>query len=103
LDLFATRSDLHCHAKCLLDFSDTAALISLMDHVVTVDTSVAHLAGALGINTSLLLAFIPDWRWGLDVRQSNWYRSVSLFRQETPGNWTTPATEVASLLRNSFG
>jgi len=103
LDLFATRSDLHCHAKCLLDFSDTAALISLMDHVVTIDTSVAHLAGALGINTSLLLAFIPDWRWGLDVRQSNWYRSVSLFRQETPGNWTTPATEVASLLRNSFG
>ena len=103
LDLFATRSNLHSHTEFLHDFSETAGLVSLMNHVVTVDTSVAHLAGALGIKTSLLLAFIPDWRWGADVRQSNWYRSVSLFRQETPGDWATPAAEVASLLRGSFG
>ena len=103
LDLFTARPDLHNHAKYLLDFSDTAALVSLMDHVVTVDTSVAHLAGALGVKTSLLLAFIPDWRWGVGVRQNNWYRSVSLFRQETPTDWTTPVAKVASTLRDSFG
>ena len=103
LELFAARSDLHCHTEDLLDFSDTAALVSLMDHVVTVDTSVAHLAGALGIKTSLLLAFISDWRWGADAQQSNWYRSVDLFRQETPGDWTIPTAKLASMLRDSFG
>jgi len=101
-DLFAARTDLHSHAGELGDFSDTAALVSLMDHVVTVDTSVAHLAGALGIRTSLLLAFISDWRWGADGQQTDWYSSMRLFRQPAPGDWTTPAVEMASSLRQSF-
>jgi len=101
--LFAGRCDLHCHADELGDFSDTAALVSLMDHVVTVDTSVAHLAGALGIRTSVLLAFLSDWRWGADGQQNDWYKSVRLFRQETPGDWATPIATLASSLRHAFG
>ncbi|WP_239024378.1 tetratricopeptide repeat protein [Ramlibacter humi] len=63
------------------DFSDTAALCAQMDLVIAVDTSVAHLAGALGVPTWLLLSFAPDWRWLLDREDSPWYPSMRLFRQ----------------------
>ncbi|HEY3679367.1 MAG TPA: glycosyltransferase family 9 protein, partial [Bradyrhizobium sp.] len=59
----------------------TAALISCLDLVITVDTSVAHLAGALGRPTWLLLPYTPDWRWLLDRDDSPWYPTVKLFRQ----------------------
>ncbi|HUN95713.1 MAG TPA: tetratricopeptide repeat-containing glycosyltransferase family protein [Bradyrhizobium sp.] len=65
----------------LTDFSDTAALVSCLDLVITVDTSVAHLAGALGCRTWILLPYTPDWRWLLDRDDSPWYPTVRLFRQ----------------------
>ncbi len=69
------------------DFSDTAALCELMDVVVSVDTSVAHLAGALGKPTWITLPLNPDWRWMLDRDDSPWYPSARLYRQEAAGDW----------------
>jgi tetratricopeptide (TPR) repeat protein len=69
------------------DFSDTAALCELMDVVVSVDTSVAHLAGALGKPVWMALPLNPDWRWLLERSDSPWYPSATLYRQETAGDW----------------
>lgn len=74
-------------AEHLDDFSDTAALISMMDLVVTVDTSVAHLAGALGAPVWVLVPFSPDWRWMLNRVDTPWYRSMRLIRQQAPQQW----------------
>lgn len=73
----------------LASFDDTAAVLSLCDAVVCVDTSVAHLAGALGRNTLVLLPFQPDWRWTLDRPSGPWYPAVRLFRQPAPGDWAS--------------
>jgi hypothetical protein len=71
----------------LADFRDTAALTELMDVVICVDTSIAHLAGAMGKPVWLLLPFAPDWRWLLEREDSPWYPTLRLFRQPTPGDW----------------
>ena len=71
----------------LKDFSDTAAAVSLMDLVVSVDTAVAHLAGALGMPVWILLPYSPDWRWMLEREDSRWYPSARLFRQGQIGDW----------------
>ena len=71
----------------LKDFSDTAAVVELMDLVITVDTSVAHLAGAMGKEVWILLPYSPDWRWLLGRSDSPWYGSVRLFRQTAMGDW----------------
>jgi tetratricopeptide (TPR) repeat protein len=71
----------------LADFTDTAALCGLMDLVISVDTSVAHLSGALGVATWVLLSFSPDWRWLLERDDSPWYPSAKLYRQPRIGAW----------------
>ena len=71
----------------LATFADTAAVLALCDLVICVDTSVAHVAGALGRKTLVLLPFQPDWRWMLDRERSPWYPAVKLFRQPKPGDW----------------
>ncbi len=76
--------DLTCQLK---DFADTAALMKALDLIVTVDTSVAHLAGALGRPVWLLNRFNTDWRWMLQREDSPWYPSMRIFRQSTPGDW----------------
>ena len=78
----------------LNDFADTAALCELMDWVVCVDTSVAHLAGALGKPTWVLLPFNPDWRWLLDRSDSVWYPSMTLYRQSAVGDWTSVLAQI---------
>lgn len=75
------------HSAELETYSDTAALIDAMDWVVSVDTSTAHLAGALGKPLLLLLPFAPDYRWGLERSDSPWYPSARLLRQTAPGDW----------------
>jgi hypothetical protein len=83
----------HCGDK-LKDFDETAALCELMDLVISVDTSVAHLSAALGKPTWILLPFLPDWRWLLDRNDSPWYDSVRLYRQESPGDWQSVLKRV---------
>ena len=80
-----------------------ATLIMACDLVISVDTSVAHLAGALGKSVWTLLPFAPDWRWGLTGQETPWYPTMRLFRQSEPGNWDSAfdALETA-LKRHSF-
>jgi len=83
----------------LKDFSDTAALIMCLDLVITADTAVAHLAGALGKPVWILLPHVSDWRWLRNRDDSPWYPSACLFRQQTQGDWPAVLTRVAEALR----
>ena len=76
------------------DFDDTAAVVALADLVISVDTSVVHLAGAMGRPVWALLPFQPDWRWLLDRADSPWYPTVRLFRQPKPGDWESVMARV---------
>ncbi len=80
------------------DYADTAALISTLDAVISVDTSVAHLAGALGVPCHILLSTACDWRWGLTGRESPWYPSVRLHRQTQLGDWQAPLASLQAAL-----
>ena len=86
------------YTRDLEDFADTAALISALDLVITVDTSVAHLAGALGKKVWVLLPFSPDWRWMRDRSDSPWYPTMRLFRQAEPGGWERELDRVRQAL-----
>jgi len=79
------------------DFSDTAALIEQLDLVISIDTATAHLAGALGKPTWLLLPHAPDWRWLSQRADSPWYPGMRLFRQETSGKWDAVINKVATV------
>ena len=83
----------------LRDMADTAALCSLMDVVISVDTAVAHLSAALGRPTWVLLAHVPDWRWLLAREDSPWYTSVRLLRQSQAGQWGDVLQRVAEEIR----
>ena len=84
----------------LSDFADTAALMEALDLIVTVDTSVAHLAGALGRPVWLLNRFNTDWRWLMDRDDSPWYPTMRIFRQTTPREWDGVLTAVRAALDN---
>jgi hypothetical protein len=86
----------------LLDFENTAALCECLDLVLTVDTSLAHLAGALGRRTWVLLAHIPDFRWLRGRADSPWYPSLKLYRQTTAGDWGGVFERVAADLCREF-
>ena len=83
----------------LHDFDDTAAVISLLDVLVSVDSSPAHLAGALGCPVWVMLPFVPDWRWLQDRTDTPWYPSMRLFRQRGRGAWGPVLDDVAAALR----
>jgi hypothetical protein len=86
----------------LLDFVSVAALCECMDLVISVDTSLAHLSGALGLKTWILLPFTPDWRWLRERGDSPWYSTVKLYRQKSAGNWNEVLTRVAADLHREF-
>ena len=97
VELYPQMIDL---AKDLKDFSDTAKAIKAMDVVVTVDTSVAHLAGALGVKTFLLLPYATDWRWFKDRKRTPWYDSVEIFKQTNSLCWDEQMKEIAEKLNS---
>lgn len=74
----------------------------MLDLVISVDTSVAHLAGALGKKTWILLPFVPDWRWLLDREDSPWYESVKLYRQDNSRSYEPVLEKVANDLLKEF-
>ena len=82
-----------------MDYAATAACLENLDLLITVDTSVAHLAGALGRPVWLLLPTCNDWRWLLDRDDSPWYPSMRLFRQKTLGDWDSLLAEVTAECR----
>jgi tetratricopeptide (TPR) repeat protein len=83
----------------IADFADTMAILKSVERLVTIDTSVAHIAGACGVPTSVVLPYAPDWRWLLHREDTPWYKSVKLFRQSQPYVWTDVIERVAA----SFG
>ena len=87
------------HQDQLSSFDDTAALIDALDLVITVDTSVAHLAGALGKPVWIMLPKVPDYRWMLDRNDTPWYPSARLFRQTTSGDWSDVVWTIAKSLQ----
>ncbi len=84
--------------KSLGDFSDSAALLANLDLVISVDTSVVHLAGAMGCEVWTVLPFVPDWRWLLDRSDSPWYPTMRLFRQRSLRSWPQVFEDVAAEL-----
>ncbi|MBW8784406.1 MAG: hypothetical protein JF593_07175 [Novosphingobium sp.] len=81
---------------CPFDIAVTASLIAGLELVITVDTMIAHLAGAMGKPVWLLLQHEPDWRWSPSTRRSDWYPSMRLYPQPSPGDWASVARSVAS-------
>jgi ADP-heptose:LPS heptosyltransferase len=88
-------TDLGVHIR---DFADTAAILAGLDLVITVDTAVAHLAGALGRPVWILVAKPSDWRWLLDREDSPWYPTARLFRQSEPDDWQPVLTRLFDAL-----
>lgn len=84
--------------RLITDFADMAALLSQLDCLVTVDTAAAHLAGALGLPTYLLLPHCPDWRWGTKGETTPWYESLTLVRQPSYGDWKSVIQKMLATL-----
>jgi tetratricopeptide (TPR) repeat protein len=99
----AARLGVRLTGGAIEDFADTAALISLLDLVISVDSAPAHVAGALAKPVWLLLYFAPEWRWLMDRDDSPWYRSARLFRQARPHDWGELAVRVGDALREQLG
>jgi tetratricopeptide (TPR) repeat protein len=96
--VFASRGDIIDQTELLNDLCDTAALISRLDLVIAVDTSVAHLAGAMAKPVWLMLPYTPDGRWLLGRNTSTWYPTARLYRQAAPGDWDDVIRRVAAEL-----
>jgi uncharacterized protein (TIGR03032 family) len=99
-EMAALPSDVTVHdlEPLLHDFGDLAGVMLQLDLVISVDTSAAHVAGALGLPVWTLLSAVPDWRWGLAGGATPWYPTMRLFRQPWPGGWAAVATQVAEAL-----
>lgn len=82
----------------LTDFAHTADLLRQLDLLITADTAIAHLAGALALPVWVLLPFAPDWRWMLRRDDSPWYPTMRLFRQPAPGDWASVIASAAEAL-----
>lgn len=108
---FSFQTDISIEEKALVDaqenlidlatdFYETACFLTQMDLLISVDTGVAHLAGALGKSVWLLLPYSPDWRWLLNRNDSPWYPTIQLFRQEIRGDWKGVIEKVSQALNN---
>jgi hypothetical protein len=86
------------HSADQQNFTDAAALVAEMDLVLSIDTSLAHLAGALGKPVWIMLPFSADWRWLVGRNDTPWYPTARLFRQRQPGDWNSVVAAVAQAL-----
>jgi tetratricopeptide (TPR) repeat protein len=84
------------------DFSDTAAALENIDILITIDTAIAHLAGAMQKQVWLMLPYVPEWRWGLSGTATPWYRSLRLFRQKALNDWSTVISEIKTSLKSDI-
>ena len=98
---FAAFANIQYFGEALADFADTAALIGEMDLVISVDTAVAHLAGAMGKPVWTLLAHAPDWRWMHTRPDTPWYPTMRLWRQSRPGEGASLLAAVGAALAQS--
>jgi tetratricopeptide (TPR) repeat protein len=101
-EILRKNANLQHFGNDLQTFADTAAVISMLDLVISVDTSVVHLAGALGKPVWILLPFVPDWRWLLHRDDSPWYPTARLFRRSRLGDWTGVVEDVAREIARHF-
>ena len=85
-----------------MNFLDTAAVLANCDLLISSDSAVAHLGGAMGIPTWLALRWIPEWRWGLEGERTAWYDSVRLFRQPNDGDWESVVQAMATSWMQTF-
>lgn len=90
---------LHALSDDIHSFEDTAAILTLVDLLISVDSSPVHLAGALGCTTWVMLPFVPEWRWQTDREDTPWYPNTRLFRQQVADDWTSVAASMADELR----
>lgn len=86
----------------LKEFCDTAAAMSNLDMIISIDSAPAHLAGAMGVDTLLMLSSSPDWRWGIDQKKSVWYPSIHIFRQQQPDSWDSLLKQVAAAVKEKI-
>lgn len=84
------------------DFADTASALKSMDAVITVDTAIAHLAGALGVKTYLILPYASDWRWFGDTKTTPWYNSIKIFKQTDHISWEEPLNDLMAEIKAQF-
>lgn len=98
-DLRVKSNNIHHFGNEQEDFADAAAIIELVDLVITIDTSIAHLSGALGKETWVLLQFDSEWRWLIDRTDSPWYPNARLFRQAAPGDWGSVIEQVQATMK----
>jgi ADP-heptose:LPS heptosyltransferase len=102
-DLLRAHPQINYIGDQITPFEDTAAAIALMDVVISSDTAMVHLAGALGRPTWILLPHLPDWRWRLDGDRSPWYPAARLFRQPRAGDWASVIAQVTEDLSRELG
>lgn len=102
LSALAGTPEIRSHSEALGDFSDTAALIEALDLVITIDTSVAHVAGAMGHAVWIMLPYAPDYRWGTTGTATPWYPGARLFRQSARGDWSTVIAEIIAGLQTTL-
>ena len=93
---------IHHYGDLQTDFADAAAIIDNVDLVISVDTSVAHLAAAMGKETWIILPHAADWRWMIDRNDSPWYPTAKLYRQKKQDDWTNVIYEIRSTLSRRF-
>ena len=92
----------HDGGRCGVESDIAAAVLRCCDLLISSDTAIVHLAGALGVRTWLALAHRPDWRWGLEGHSTPWYPSIQLFRQPQPRAWNLVFEAIATALKEQF-
>jgi tetratricopeptide (TPR) repeat protein len=99
-EIAALRAPVADLSDSIRDFADTASFLAQMDLLISVDTAAAHLAGAMGVPCFLLLPYVPDWRWGLEGKTTDWYASLRLFRRGAGDDWAAVVERIVAEIRS---